>query len=68
MKSPMQDLWDDVIAQAGPCPAPRPREVDSDRRTQQARLVKPPGGGIRPFQALNGQRFCRSGGEAYSEP
>ena len=27
MKSPMQDLWDDVIAQAGPCPAPRPREV-----------------------------------------
>ena len=27
MKAPMRELWDDVMSQAGPCPAPRPREV-----------------------------------------
>ena len=27
MKHPMQQLWDDVMPQAGPCPAPRPHRV-----------------------------------------
>lgn len=27
MKSPMQDLWDEVMPQGGPCPAPRPKMV-----------------------------------------